>query len=109
MNQLTEQFERENVISDTQFGFRENHSTWQPLLLSKTYIEKEIKAKNHVIQISCDGILQNKVKYFCKGKNPSSWISSYYEYRKQYTVWNSAKSTIKENFPISIQLGSPNV
>ena len=110
MNQLTEQFERENVITDTQFGFRENHSTWQPLLLSKTYIEKEIKAKNHVILISCDlakafdtcktdGILQNKVKYYCKGKKPSSWINSYYEHRNQYTGWNSEKSSVKEISP----------
>ena len=90
---------------------------WQPLLLTKTYIEKELKAKNHVILISCDlakafdtcrtdGILQNKVKYYCKGKKTSSWISSYYEHRNQYTVWNSEKSNVKENFPISIVQGS---
>ena len=114
---MNQQFERENVIASTQFGFRESHSTWQPLLLTKTYIEKEIKAKNHVILISCDlakafdtcktdGLLQNKVKYYCKGKKPSSWINSYYEHRKQYTGWNSEKSSVKENFPISIVQGS---
>ena len=104
------------MLIDSQFGFREHHSTWQPLLLTLNYIEKAIKEKKHILLISCDlakafdtcqhGILNEKIKFFSKNNCLANWIDSYYKDREQYTLWNCEKSNTLKNFPISIVQGS---
>ena len=97
MEQVIDQVERESILDKNQFGFRKFHSTWNPLLLTVNYIQKEIKAKKHVVLVSCDlakafdtcrtdGTLQNKISYFCNNQSFVNWIDSCYQNRGQYTI-----------------------
>ena len=117
MEQVIDQVERESILDKNQFGFCKFHSTWNPLLLTVNYIQKEIKAKKHVVLISCDlakafdtcrtdGTLQNKISYFCDNQSFVNWIDSCYQNRGQYTTCNNVKSNVLNNFPISIVQGS---
>ena len=75
MTQLTEQFDRLEIIEQNQFGFRKGHSTVHPLIITKDYIETELNKRNYVCLItldlkkafyiiSTDGSLQNKIRYY---------------------------------------------
>ena len=46
LTQLEEQSDYNEIISNNQFGFRSKHSTFHPILLIKSFIEKEIQNKN---------------------------------------------------------------
>ena len=42
------------ILTDKQFGFRENFSTLFPLMLTLDHIQIELNKKNHVILIALD-------------------------------------------------------
>ena len=45
INQLTEQLDKQEILDENQFGFRAKHSVLYPLLITKSYIENEMKKK----------------------------------------------------------------
>ena len=119
MNQLTEQFDRQEIINPYQFGFRKGHSTVHPLMITRNFIEKELKNQNYVCLITIDlkkafdcirtnGELQNKIKYYSKNDQITNWFNSYFKDRMQFTNWGNASSDIVKNHPISIIQGSKN-
>ena len=117
LKQINEFYEKNDILTDNQFGFREKHSTSHALLLTKNYIEMQTKENKTTILIGIDlskafdciktdGLLQNKVNKMIRNKNISSWINSYYQDRVQFTNWQGVNSeTIKCN-QISIVQGS---
>ena len=117
MLQVTEFFTRHEVITPKQFGFRQAHSTFHPLICVKNYIETKLQKKEHIILISLDlmkafdcvktnGQLQQKIDYYTKSSILTNWIDSYYRERSQFTVWEGENSTTLKNHDISIVQGS---
>ena len=117
MLQVTEFFTRHEVITPKQFGFRQAHSTFHPLICVKNYIETKLQKKEHIILISLDlqkafdcvktnGQLQQKIDYYTKSSILTNWIDSYYRERRQFTVWEGENSTTLKNHDISIVQGS---
>ena len=118
MTQMTEFFDRENVLTSKQFGFRKSHSTIHPLINVKHYIEKKVhQQKEYVILISLDlskafdcvdtdKILQNKLRYYTQNDKLTNWVDSFYRNRRQYTTWEDRNSNLLNNHNISIVQGS---
>ena len=87
----------------------------QPLIHSLNYIDRK---KEHIILVSLDlskafdtfntssGILQDKNKYYTKNDKITNWIDTFYKERKQFTVWDDARSKLVTNHNISIVQGS---
>ena len=93
-----------NVISDTQFGFRKGHSTSHALNYSIETIFTSIEANNHVIGIFIDlskafdtinhsKLLSKIENYGLRGK-AHSLISSYMANRNQYVQFLNEKSNL---------------
>ena len=117
MIQVTEQLTRNEIIDPRQFGFRSFHSTIHPLLITKNYIETELRNKKYVCLIGLDllkafecvktdGCLQNKITYYSKNKKITNWVDSYYTDRVQFTNWEKCNSDKVKNHEISIVQGS---
>jgi len=117
MTQVTEQLTRNEIIDSRQFGFRNFHSTIHPLLITKNYIETELKNKKYVCLIALDllkafecvktdGCMQNKISYYSQNKNITNWVDSYYSDRVQYPKWENCNSGKVNNHEISIVQGS---
>ena len=117
INQLYEFYEENQILDNSQFGFRPLHGTIHPLMLMRDFVEASKAKQHHVILISIDavkafdcvktdGLLQEKVKYYTNNGNFTKWISSYYENRSQYTIWDNHKSQIQKCNQISIVQGS---
>ena len=116
MTQVTEFFDRQNIITSRQFGFREKHSTTHLLLSVKNFIETRQK-REHIVLISLDltkafdcvntsKILQSKILYYTKSVNLTKWIDTFYRNRTQFTTWEGANSNTVKNHNISIVQGS---
>ena len=116
MTQVTEFFDRQNIITSRQFGFREKHSTTHLLLSVKNFIETRQK-REHIVLISLDlqkafdcvntdKILQSKILYYTKSASFTKWIDSFYTNRTQFTTWEGATSNTIKNHNISIVQGS---
>ena len=117
MTQLNEQLIRNEIIDPRQFGFRSFHSTIHPLLITKNYIETELRNKKYVCLIALDlmkafecvkteGSLQNKINYYSKNEKITKWVDSYYTDRVQFTNWEKCNSSKVKNHEISIVQGS---
>ena len=117
MNQLQEQSDREEIITSKQFGFRSFHSTVHPLLITKNYIETQIKKGMYVALVALDiekafdcvktdGALQEKILHYTKSKKITNWIDSFYKDRVQITSWGNINSSKVKNHEISIVQGS---
>ena len=117
MTQVTEQLTRNEIIDPRQFGFRSFHSTIHPLLITKNYIETELRNKKYVCLIALDlmkafecvkteGSLQNKITYYSKNIKITNWVDSYYTDRVQFTNWEKCNSGKVKNHQISIVQGS---
>ena len=114
---MTEFFDRHEIITPKQFGFRKAHSTTHPLLNVKNFIERKLQQKQHVILISLDlskafvcidtnKILQSKIKYYTGSDKITNWINSFYKNRTQYTTWEDSQSELIKNHNISVVQGS---
>ena len=117
IEQLVEHDLKNNITSDTQFGFRKLHSTSHAALLVRHFIEQERAKKNHVILISTDlssafdtintvDILPGKMLYFGMSNESIKFLKSFFHCRKQYTTWNNKKSDLINLHNISVVQGS---
>ena len=107
---------RNKVIDDHQFGFRSNHSTYHPLMITKDFIQTELRKKNEVVVVSLDlrkafdtcvhDTLQDKILYYLRDKNITSWFDSYFSKRHQFTSWNGKNSKTLDNYKLSVVQGS---
>ena len=65
--QSGEQSDYNEIISNNEFGFRSNHKTFHPILVIKSFIEKELQNKNHIILVTL-ALTQLKLMDFYKIK-----------------------------------------
>lgn len=97
--------EKNNLLSDCQYGFRQGRSTSLALIDLVEEITKCIERKKHVIGLFIDlqkafdtidhEILVNKMeKYGIRGLS-QNWIQSYLEDRQQFVHINQHKSSFK--------------
>ena len=100
-------FLSQNLLCNTQFGFRKHHSTSHALNYSIDYIKNSLKNGNHVLGIFIDlskafdtidhKILLEKLQYYGVRGNALSLISSYLNNRYQCV---SALGETSEKLPI---------
>lgn len=104
--QLYQFFENHNVISPTQFGFREHQSTEMALLEQKKFILSEFEKKKHVVlglyvdfSKAFDNIQHSTLfeKLHCYGirGHALDLFKSYLKHRKQVVEINHNCSTLK--------------
>nr|QQJ42582.1 chitinase 6-2 [Sogatella furcifera] len=106
--QLTKYLEREKIISDYQFGFRQDRSTSHALFELIRYISGEIGHKKRVMVTfldlakAFDSIDKHKLvlKLQLAGIESLDWFISYLENRSQFVSINGTKSD-----PMSIEYG----
>ena len=116
-NQEKTHLQNNNIITDHQFGFRPNHSTVHPLMLTKAYIEKHTNAGKFVILISIDlkkafdtidvqSILPKKLEHYKFSENSKKFYQSYFLNRSQTVIANDTFSTTENLKNISVVQGS---
>ena len=114
-NRLTYYLEYNKLISNFQFGFRQNHSTLHPLLLFSNHITQALEEKKHTIAVFCDlkkafdtvnhNILLLKMENMGLKTPELEWFSSYLTDRKQFVHINNVSSTL-EPITIGVPQGS---
>jgi hypothetical protein len=86
-------------------------------LITKNYIETELRNKKYVCLIALDlmkafecvkteGSLQNKITYYSKNEKITKWVNSYYTDRVRFTNWEKCNSSKVKNHEITIVQGS---
>ena len=109
---LTSFLDTHSCLSNSQFGFRKNHSTVHPMVRFNNFISDSLNKKEHSIAIFCDlrkafdtvdhTILLNKLKNLGVRGISYEWFKSYLSGRRQYvTINNKSSKTIK------IKIGVP--
>ena len=103
-NQLYSYFKTERHFYDSQYGFRDEHSTEFAALEMVDRIVNEIDAKNTPISIFMDlskafdtlnhAILLKKLKHYGISDTELKWFKSYLENRYQYVEINNEKSPL---------------
>ncbi len=95
-NRLSNFLEFNNILSETQFGFRKGHSTIHPMILFNNFITDSFNNKQHAIAIFCDlkkafDTVDHKI-LLCKMKKCGvsglalEWFKSYLTNRKQFVL-----------------------
>jgi Reverse transcriptase (RNA-dependent DNA polymerase) len=111
-NRLTFFLDSNNLISDSQYGFRKGHSTLHPMLHFMNKITNSLEKREHVIAIFCDLrkafdccnhkiLLQKHNNLGIKGRD-LTWFQNYLSNRSQYVSINSSKSS-----PLVVKSGVP--
>ena len=109
---LTAFLENHSLITNSQFGFRKQHSTIHPIIQFQNFITKTLNKKEHAIAIFCDlrkafdtvdhKILLNKLKNKGVTGMELNWFKSYLDERKQFVSIDDICSTL-----INITIGVP--
>ena len=104
-----------NLISDSQFGFRKKHSTVHPLVHFMNFVSNAFNKKHHVISIFCDlrkafdtvnsNILFKKLFKLGIRNNELLWFKNYLSDRKQFVSVNGKISSLK-NVILGVPQGS---
>ena len=104
-NRLTSFLDVNHLISNSQFGFRKNHSTLHPLVHFLNYVAKALDKKQHCIAIFCDlrkafdtvnhHILLGKLKKMGVWGNKLAWFQDYLLNRQQLVSINGFSSLLK--------------
>ena len=112
---ITKYLESNNLLTKTQFGFRQKHNTETALIALTDTIYKKIENKEKVGTIFIDlkkafntvniEILLAKLNAIGIRGNAHSWLKSYLIDREQFTVINSEKSDINKT-TIGVPQGS---
>ena len=86
--------ENNNILSDSQFGFRTAHSTVHPMVKLLNTVSKALNKKHHTIAIFCDlrkafdtcshSILFSKMEKLGIRGPTLQWVKSYLSERKQF-------------------------
>ena len=114
-NRLTSFLDNNNIISNSQYGFRKKHSTLHPLIHFINSVSSALDKKSHVIAIFCDlrkafdcvdhQILINKLKKIGVRGNELLWFKSYLDNRKQAVNISGSNSQLL-NILIGVPQGS---
>jgi hypothetical protein len=115
--QFTAHLNRENIISSKQFGFRKQHSTIHPLLITRDFIEKSRNLGNFTILVTLDlskafdtvnteKILPDKLAHYGCSEKTENWFKSFFRDRSQYVTWEDHESETTELHNISVVQGS---
>ena len=105
------------ILSDQQFGFRKNHSTIYPLMLTMDYIQLQLNKKHIVTLIGVDlrkcfdvinakELLPAKLEHYKYDKKSIDWIISFFTGRRQFVQINNKNSDTKNLRDISVCQGS---
>ena len=102
---LTSFLDINNLISNSQFGFRKKHSTLHPLVHFLNYVAEALDKKQHCIAIFCDlrkafdtvnhQILLDKLKKMGVRGSELSWFQDYLTNRMQLVSINGFSSLLK--------------
>jgi len=103
---ITDFLEHNNIISESQFGFRKGHSTAHPMVLLDNYVSEALNKKHHTIAVFCDlrkafdtvnhGILLRKLRRCGITGLALSWLKSYLTGRQQFVFFNECSSSLLE-------------
>ncbi len=102
---LSNFLEYNKLLSNFQFGFRQDHSTVHPLLLFSNHITKALENKEHTIAIFCDlkkafdtvdhKILIKKLQKLGINGMELEWFCSYLEGRQQFVTILDKNSSLR--------------
>ena len=105
-NRLTEYIVDNNILSNSQFGFRKGHSTEHPMILFLNKIAESITKKQTTISIFCDlqkafdtcdhKILETKLSNIGIRGVELEWFISYLSKRKQFVSLGGVASSRRE-------------
>jgi hypothetical protein len=111
-NRLSAYLNINNLLSNSQYGFRKEHSTIHPLTKFLNYITRAFNDREHCVAIFCDlrkafdtvdhSILLTKLHNIGIQGQELKWFKNYLLGRKQFVVVNGKSSTLRE-----ILLGVP--
>jgi hypothetical protein len=109
---LTNYLELNNLLSNSQFGFRKNHSTLHPLVHFMNFLTTASNNRDHALAIFCDlrkafdtvdhSILLKKLRKIGVHGTELDWFKHYLTDRQQFVTINGASSNL-----LSILLGVP--
>ena len=101
-----------NLISNSQYGFRKKHSTLHPLIHFQNFISSALDRKEHAVAIFCDlrkafdtvdhKILLSKLQRMGVRGAELLWFQNYLTNRKQIVTINGSNSLL-----LSILIGVP--
>ena len=104
-----------NLLYESQYGFRQNHSTDMAVIEIHDRIIKELNSGKEVLAIFMDlskafdtlshEILLDKLQYYGVRGVCLEWFKSYLSNRQQYTVYNSINSSMR-NIKTGVPQGS---
>ena len=107
--------ESNNILSGSQFGFRQGHSTVHPMVHFLNYISNAFEKKHHVLAIFCDlrkafdtvdsSILFKKLYKMGVRGSELNWFKSYLTDRKQFVCVNGKNSSLR-NILLGVPQGS---
>merc|ERR1711867_19538 len=92
---------RHDILSENQYGFRENRSTSLALMELVEDLTRSLDQRRHTIGVFIDlkkafdtidhKILLDKLQHYGLRGNANNWIRSYLENRKQYVKFENFK------------------
>ena len=112
---LTTFLENNNLISNSQFGFRTGHSTIHPMVKLMNFVSEALNKKQHSIAIFCDlrkafdtcnhSLLFRKMEKMGIKGITLEWFKNYLTGRKQFVSLNGISSSLL-NSTIGVPQGS---
>ena len=105
-NRLYNYLKKYNILSESQFGFREGHSTYMALLVLLENIVNTLEKGHSAVGLFLDfkkafdtvdhDLLLQKMNIYGIRGNVLNWFSSYLRNRKQTVIYNNHESDYKE-------------
>ena len=112
---LTKYVTKNNILSNSQFGFKKGHSTYMALTILINKITKASDKKSHTIGLFLDfakafdtvnhNILLKKLPHYGIRGNVLQWIQNYLAKRKQTVIFHGTNSVLK-NITCGVPQGS---
>ena len=114
-NQVNEYFERHKLLYNSQYGYRQGHSTETACLELIDKLHQQLENNERPLCVFIDlskafdtlnhAILLSKLKYYGLDDNAVAWFRSYLSNRKQYVQIDDVKSSVK-NIETGVPQGS---